>query len=314
MKEAVTPLQQIPPDNIRRNDNNPRLIFREEEMNQLLESIRKGGIKVPISVYPEGSGYTLIDGERRWRCAKKLNHATVPAIIQPKPAPLENLLMMFNIHNVRLDWDLMPMALKLVEIQKMLEKKGEPSTPKALAAITGVRLPTVERALELVELPQKFQTMLLKEAEKPKSEQKIKPDLFIEIFKSRRVVERYAPEVFEEVPKAQYVDALVGKYMSGVIDNVVGFRDISKIARAERAGGDRKEAIPAIVRLVKSRTYSIHHAFEDTVGRAYEQRSLLTRVRGLIEKLDQYKSGTRISVEVKDELKRLGSSIARLVG
>ncbi len=124
-------LQDISPDKIRKNPDNPRLIFRETEMNELLESIGEVGIKVPISVYLDGARYTLLDGERRWRCAKKLNLRSVPAIVQPKPTHLENLLMMFNIHNVRVDWDPMPMALKLGEIRSMLDKEEVPASSSA---------------------------------------------------------------------------------------------------------------------------------------------------------------------------------------
>src|SRR6266571_254696 len=140
-KPAAATLHQIHPDSIKPNRDNPRLIFREEDMNELLESIREGGIRVPISVYAEGARFTLIDGERRWRCAKKLNLRAVPSIVVPKPTRLENLLLMFNIHNVRVDWDLMPMALKLGEVREMLEKEGKETNAKALAAVTGVRLP-----------------------------------------------------------------------------------------------------------------------------------------------------------------------------
>src|SRR5712692_8995301 len=100
-------LQEIPSSKIDQNPDNPRLIFREEELNQLLDSIREVGIQVPLAVYRKGQRFVLIDGERRWRCARKLNLATVPAIVQPKPNRLENILMMFNIHNVRSDWELM---------------------------------------------------------------------------------------------------------------------------------------------------------------------------------------------------------------
>src|SRR5688572_14071224 len=121
MATATETLQEIHPDTINPNPQNPRLIFREEEMNQLLVSIKEVGIRVPLSVYHErGSKFTLIDGERRWRCARKLNLTSVPVIVYPRPSPLENLLMMFNIHKVRSDWDIMPMALKLDDIRGML--------------------------------------------------------------------------------------------------------------------------------------------------------------------------------------------------
>jgi ParB/RepB/Spo0J family partition protein len=187
----------------------PRIVFREEEMTELLESIKEVGIKVPVSLYQDGQHYVLIDGERRWRCSKKLNLKTMPAIVQPKPTRLENLLMMFNIHNVRVDWDPMPMALKLSEVSNLLVKAGQPNTAKALSAVTGVPLASVRRALDLLDLPQKYQKLLIREAAKPRNEQKVKADLFIEIYKSLHAIERHTPEVLEDIPKAEYIDVMV---------------------------------------------------------------------------------------------------------
>ena len=120
-------LQEISPDKIRANPENPRFVFREDEMQQLMDSIKKLEIQGPISLYEDGSKFVLLDGERRWRCAKRLNLKIIPAIVQPKPSRLENILMMFNIHNVRVDWDPMPMALKLRLVKELLEgrKRGE---------------------------------------------------------------------------------------------------------------------------------------------------------------------------------------------
>jgi ParB family transcriptional regulator, chromosome partitioning protein len=311
--KAVTPLQEINPDSIRQNPDNPRLIFQEDEMNDLLESIREVGIKVPISVYSDGNRYTLLDGERRWRCAKKLNLKIVPAIVQPKPTRLENLLMMFNIHNVRVDWDLMPMALKLGDVRGMLEKEGKDTSPKALAAVTGVRLATIRRALELLDLPAKYQRLLLKEAEKPRNQQRVKADLFIEIYKSMHAVERYVPTVFEQVTKTAYVDSLVKKYVAGVVDNVVAFREVSKIARAERAGVEREKATPTIVRLIKEKDYTVRQAYEDTVQAAYEQRDMLNKLRAITAKLALYKSGKNLGIEIRDALQQLRTEIDRVL-
>src|SRR5580704_15379413 len=119
MAQRAGMLQEIKPDKIRANPDNPRLVFREDEMQQLMDSIKEVGIKVPVSLYEDGSKFVLLDGERRWRCPKRLNLSAVPAIVQPKPDRLENILMMFNIHNVRVDWDPMPMALKLKDVQDL---------------------------------------------------------------------------------------------------------------------------------------------------------------------------------------------------
>src|SRR5260370_37530281 len=127
--------------------------------------------------------------------------------------------MMCNIHNVRVDWDPMPMAIKLGQIREMLQKEGRDASIKELAGITGLRPASVRRSLELLELPKRYQRMLLDEAQKPRSQQKVKVDLFIEIFKSFNAVKRHVPEVLSKVSKEEYVDTMVDKYKRNVVDN-----------------------------------------------------------------------------------------------
>lgn len=311
---ADASLQQIDPNMVERNPDNPRLIFREAEMNQLLESIRRVGIKVPLSMYRDGNKFVLIDGERRWRCARKLNLRTVPAHVQEKPGRLENILTMFNIHNVRTQWDLMPMAIKLGEVQGLLKQEKKPAKARDLAGITGVPLPTVSRALELLELPKKYRDLLLEEAEKPKEDQTVTPDLFIELNKSKRVVQRYVPKVFEKITEEEYVDAMVSKYRAGVIDNVVHFRDISKIARAERAGGDTQASAPAILDLVTNKALPISDAYEASVKQAYDLRDLSTRGTSLSARLSALPARANIPTSLRTVLKQLQKEIARILG
>src|ERR1700733_747390 len=163
-----TTLQAINPRSVEPNPDNPRLIFRETEMKALLDSIDEVGILVPLAVFKDGHRFVLIDGERRWRCTIRLNISKVPAMVQPKPGRLENILTMFNIHNVRTDWDLMPTALKLREVQQLLKAEGKQGTPTELQGLTGMSLPSVRRALGLLDLPQKYQDLLMEEAAKPK--------------------------------------------------------------------------------------------------------------------------------------------------
>ncbi len=49
-------LKHIPPSQIEKNPENPRVIFRQEEMEQLLTSIDKHGIQVPLAVYKQDEG------------------------------------------------------------------------------------------------------------------------------------------------------------------------------------------------------------------------------------------------------------------
>src|SRR5690606_32495030 len=60
---------EIPLDAIRPNARQPRTVFAEEELNELVGSIAEIGVLQPIVVRPDSSGshtYELIMGERRW--------------------------------------------------------------------------------------------------------------------------------------------------------------------------------------------------------------------------------------------------------
>lgn len=315
MAKDTSELEQIAPDLIAPNPDNPRLIFREREMSQLLDSISRHGIKVPLAVYREGNGFGLIDGERRWRCALRLNMPKVPALVQPKLDRLENILMMFNIHNVRVDWDLMPMALKIGVVRELAESQGHPTSPADLAGLTGVPLPTVRRALELLDLPAKHRKLLLAEAEKPKEEQSITADVYIEVLKSQRVIKRYVPAVFEETTEGEYLDVMVEKYRAGVVKNVVRYRDVSRIARAERAGEDPEVAQRALIRLIREPKRTIEKAYESTVRVAYLDRDLTTRAAGLSDRLEILRDeGEPLSEALSEELTRLRRLIDEIMG
>ena len=314
MSPQADQLELLDPDDIEKNRDNPRLIFRQAEMIRLEDSIRQVGIQVPLTVFPEGRKYVLLDGERRLRCALKLNLKQVPVIIVPKPSRLENILRMFNIHNVRKDWDLMPMALKLAEVRQLLESEGKDSDPKTLAAVTGVPLTTVSRAIQLVELPEKYKRLLLKEAEKTYAEQVVTPDLFFEIYKSLRAIKSYVPDALSGTSDSKYVDVMVAKYRSGVIDNVVHFRQVSRMARSELAGVRTVDVIPVIKRLVEDRKYSINAAYTDTVETAYQARDLITRVEALAERLGSLTKRAHLPEELLKSLKGLRKQIDEIVG
>ena len=72
---------QIQVHKIERNRNQPRKIFREDEIQQLAESINENGQIAPIVVRKIGDRYELIVGERRWRATQLLQKETISAII-----------------------------------------------------------------------------------------------------------------------------------------------------------------------------------------------------------------------------------------
>jgi hypothetical protein len=120
--------------------------------------------------------------------------------------------------------------------------------------------------------------------------------------------------VLDVVPKKTYIESMVTKYRSGVVDNVVAYREVSKMARAEKAGISRREVIPVLIKLAKQKGYSIDQAYEDTVQAAYERRDLVVKLEGITTKLSEYRSGTRLGAEIRSVLVRLRDQIDRLLG
>ena len=126
-------------------------------------------------------------------------------------------------------------------------------------------------------------------------------------------MERNAPEVLKKVSKPEYVESMVQKYVTGVIDNVVAFRNISRIARADRAGVDRKEAVPVLIRLVKTKDYSVKDAYQDTVQAAYERRDLLSRIEGITQRLASIKNRTVVGADMRRALQQVQKEVERIL-
>jgi len=84
----------------------PRRVFAEENLTELVDSIRSRGIFQPLIVRrsPKGIGYELIAGERRWRAARKLNLTKVPAIVRvASDQQVLELALIENLQRAELD-------------------------------------------------------------------------------------------------------------------------------------------------------------------------------------------------------------------
>lgn len=308
-------LHDIEVDRIDRNPENPRIIFRPGELSQLTESIRIHGVQVPIAVYKQGARFVLIDGERRWRCSIKLNRSTIPAIVQEKPDRLTNLLLMFNIHALREQWDLLTISMKLPDVIKLLrEREDREPTEREISRETGLIVGVVRRCKLLMALPEKHKRTILSELQKPKPEQKLTEDFFIEMERSLKTVERAMPELVRDLGKENMRSTLIAKYKRGTISNRVDFRQIAKIARAERVSADKKVATTSLRRLFDAENnYSIEQAYEASVAYAYDERDLLTRISSLTVQLKAYPAD-ELDEEVKEELEELRSTIDNVLG
>lgn len=311
-KHATGRLKNVSPGLIQANPENPRIIFRQKEMESLLTSIDKYGIQVPLTVYEEGNAYCLIDGERRWRCATKLNLKTVPVLIQDKPGELENLLLMYNIHALREQWDYFTIAIKLQRVIDLFvkEKKYEPNEVE-LSERTGLSRGQIRRCRYLIDLPDKYKDMLLLELQLPKSQQKISEDLFIEMERSLKSVTK---RISSYEPKLDEIrDVLVEKFRDGRINAVTDFRQLSKIATAvDTLGLAQNRAKKQIDRVFdgSSRT-GIRQAYERTVEFSYDSKRALRNAEALNDYFDEFleEKSPNLDSEFREVLLEIKSKI-----
>jgi ParB family chromosome partitioning protein len=307
-------LLDIPVEKIDRNPENPRIYFRSAELETLLNSIRRHGVQVPISVYREHGRFVLVDGERRWRCSLKLNRKTIPALIQEKPDALGNLLLMFNIHALREQWDLLTIALKLPRVISLLESRlTKKPSEKDIAEETGLPRATVRRSRYLIDLPDIYKDQLRDDLHKPKTQQQLSEDFFIELERSLKTVERALPEALGD--KNQARDVLIEKYKRKVIPNLVDLRLIPKIARASKVKADTVRAVSALKTLFKSNNFSPASAYEQSVSEAYTERDLIGRLEAIIDRLEEIDPNSlepAFRQKLREILRRLTKEVGRL--
>ena len=93
-------VQQVPVEAIKRNPRQPRVHFKEEDLNDLAASIREHGVIQPLIVSPKGDGtFILIAGERRWQASQRAGLTKVPVVT--RQANNQELLEIALIENVQ---------------------------------------------------------------------------------------------------------------------------------------------------------------------------------------------------------------------
>ena len=285
-------------ETVKRNEDNPRLIFSAEGMTQLRESIRNDGILVPLTVYRHGNEYIIIDGERRYRAAKDLGLLTIPCYVLPPPRDkMEYLLHMFRIHNVKEDWKLFPTAKKLEELIKSL-KKQDPSrktTNKALKAYTSMKISRIAQCRTLLTLPEKFQDQLFAEQKLEEKQDAIPSkwalteDFFLELLGPIKALEtdkRLKPlsdEIFAKHSKVEIIEKLVTKYKADHIPNITDFRLLTRIIKTSALSTNQRAKI--VKEILTDKEYEITYAYDIYARAFYEVDSLERQCTGLTQAL-----------------------------
>ena len=276
----------VSPAEIDKNPENPRLIFRADELASLEKSISEQGILVPLTVYQDRKKYIILDGERRWKCSLKLGLARVPVIVQPKPDRLQNIMMMFAIHKARADWDPLPTALKLDQLRGVLEERyGRPPTETELAAAASMDRGEVRRNMRILALPEAYRSELMDELEKPRSEQTLTVDNILESVRGSESLRKR--EIISEEEEAILSEALIEKFRRKVLGSTVEPRLLPKMSRAvERGDVTITAARSAVRRLISDPQYTVEQAYARVVEVADFAHAIETQAERLSNKLD----------------------------
>jgi len=81
-RDLADNLQHIPLDAISPNPYQARTVWNEDDLNELVDSIRANGVIQPVIVRPFQGGYQLIAGERRFRASQIVSLETIPAVVR----------------------------------------------------------------------------------------------------------------------------------------------------------------------------------------------------------------------------------------
>lgn len=243
--------QTVETKSLRPNPHNPRVLFDADPMQTLKESIQRVGILVPLTVYrAEGSDkFTILDGQRRWTCARDLGLDEVPINEVPEPTLTENIVTMFQIHKLRKDWELMPTALKLGVLMDSLDERRE----NVLASLTGLDGAVVVRCKKLLTFEDEYQDMMLHIDPK----KRLQADLFIEMYPI--ITDRSVTKASWFV-RRDMIDSFIRKHtdhLSG-FKAVTDFRRIKSYLTSARKSGKEEETLDRLRDLVYSDDVTIN--------------------------------------------------------
>lgn len=152
---AELPAGQAPPpgilevdlDAIRPNPYQPRQVLDPGPLQELSDSIRQHGLIQPLLVCPDGEGYQLIAGERRWHAARAAGLTQVPVVV--RQVDRQEMLALAIIENAQRA-DLGPFELAEA-YRRLMDEFG--LTQTEVARVVGKSRPGVANTVRLLGLP-----------------------------------------------------------------------------------------------------------------------------------------------------------------
>jgi ParB family chromosome partitioning protein len=150
-------VQSIPLGSLVPSPLQPRKVFREEQLQELVDSIREHGVVQPLICRERGGKYEIIAGERRWRASQRLHLETLPVIV--REAPDRDVLELALIENLQRA-DLNP-----IEEARAYQRLSEDFAMKQedISQRVGKSRAVVANAIRLLDLDPQIQTWISQE-------------------------------------------------------------------------------------------------------------------------------------------------------
>lgn len=149
-------VQHVPVGAIRPLPGQPRRHFDENAIAELADSIGLRGLLQPIIVRraPDGEGYQLVAGERRWRAAQRAGLHQIPALVRElDDAATYEIALVENIQ--RQDLNAIEEASAY---RRLIEDFGH--NQEALAKLVGKSRSHVANLMRLLDLPASVQALV----------------------------------------------------------------------------------------------------------------------------------------------------------
>src|SRR3984885_3260951 len=144
--------QELPISSVTPNPRQPRQVFDDDALDELVASIQEVGLLQPVVVREALPGhFELVMGERRWRASQRAGLTEIPAIVRATTD--DDLLrdaLMENLHREQLN----PLE-EAAAYQQLLDDFG--ATHEELARRIGRSRPHISNTLRLLQLPPEVQ-------------------------------------------------------------------------------------------------------------------------------------------------------------
>jgi ParB family transcriptional regulator, chromosome partitioning protein len=141
-------------EEIQPNPHQPRKKFDDQQLQELVDSIREKGILLPLVVRRKGTSFELIAGERRWRAAQRAGVKEVPILV--KDVSESEILELSLIENIQRE-DLNP--IEEADAYKALMDQFH-LTQEEISKKVGKDRTTITNIIRLLKLPPEIRQSL----------------------------------------------------------------------------------------------------------------------------------------------------------